>query len=116
MILMPMVFVTNMKRSLEFYTALGSFKALAQSDVWSEISVGAEAVIALHAAEHLPEETERLGLNLTTKEPLEEVVARLEQQGITSKAGILEEDFGRAVVFHDPDGLSVQINERNQLH
>lgn len=112
MTLMPMIFVTDMDRSVKFYTALGGFDVLEQSDAWSELSVGAGAVIALHAADQLPHETARLGLNLNTEEPLEKVVARLREQGVTTAAGIREEDFGRAVVFHDPDGLSVQINER----
>lgn len=112
MTLMPMIFVTDIGRSAAFYAALDDFTILEQSDAWSELSVGAGAVIALHAAEQLPHETARLGLNLNTKEPLEEVVARLEKQGITAAAGISEEDFGRTVVFYDPDGLSVQINER----
>lgn len=112
MTLMPMIFVTDIERSVAFYTTLGDFTVLEQSDGWSEIGVGAGAVIALHAAEQLPHETARLGLNLNTAEPLEKVVARLGEQGVTSAAGISEEDFGRAVVFYDPDGLSVQINER----
>ena len=112
MTLMPMIFVTEMDRSIEFYTALGEFDVLEQSDAWAEVGVGAGAIVALHAADPLPEATARLGLNLNTEEPLEKVVARLREQGITSAAGISEEDFGRAVVFHDPDGLSVQINER----
>lgn len=112
MTLTPMIFVTAIDRSLAFYTALGDFTVLKQSDVWAEVSVGTGATIALHAAEQLPEETRRLGLNLNTEGPLENLVARLKQQGITSEAGIREEDFGRFVVFRDPDGLSVQIDER----
>lgn len=112
MTLMPMIFVTDMSRSLAFYTALGDFTVLERSDAWSEVSVGAGAIIALHTAEPLPEETARLGLNFNTEEPLEELTERLERQGVTTEAGISREDFGRFVVFHDPDGLSVQINER----
>lgn len=74
--------------------------------------MGTGATIALHAAEQLPEETRRLGLNLNTEGPAGKPCSALKQQGITSEAGIREEAFGRFVVFRDPDGLSVQINER----
>ena len=44
MTLMPMIFVTEMNRSFEFYTALGEFNVLEQSDAWAEVGVGAGAI------------------------------------------------------------------------
>ena len=112
MTLMPIVYVTDMDRSLEFYTALGNFDVTSRSEMWSEVRVGERAVVALHKAESLPEgQPTVLELSFTTQERLEGVVERLKHSGITSEGGIKEEDFGRLVVFKDPDGLFVQISE-----
>lgn len=102
MTLMLMIFVTDIDLSLAFYTALGDFTVLEQSDAWAEVGVGTGAVVALHAAEQLPEETARLGLNLNTEEPLEGLVPRLAGQGITSKMGITEEVSGAPWCFVIP--------------
>ncbi len=80
--------------------------------MWSEVRVGERATLALHKAESLPEDKPKgLELNFTTQERLEGVLERLERSGIAPEGGIKEEDFGRVVVFKDPDGLFVQINE-----
>ena len=112
MTLMPIVYVTNIDRSLEFYTALGDFNVTSRSEMWSEVRVGERATLALHKAESLPEDKPTvLELSFRTQERLEGVVERLKDSGIMPEGGIKEEDFGRVVVFKDPDGLFVQINE-----
>ena len=45
-------------------------------------------------------------------EPLEKVAARLAAAGFPA-GPIMDENFGRSMVVHDPDGAAVQINEHH---
>ncbi len=114
MILMPIVYVTDMEASTEFYAALGAEVSLSsRSKSWSEFRVG-DALLALHATEQLPDiRTCGLELAFNSAEPLEALVQRFSEAGIPLYRGITDEAFGRSLIVEDPDGLLVQINEHD---
>lgn len=113
MILMPIVFVSDMERAIAFYEKLGlSIRAESGSPVWTELVVG-DSILALHAASDV-ERPERPPIKLAflATEPLEDIAGRLEAVGMPVQRGIAEERFGRSMVVRDPDGLLIHIDER----
>ena len=52
----------------------------------------------------------RRALALVSDGPLEALVARLDEQGVTPARGIQPESFGRSLLLRDPDGLLIQVN------
>lgn len=110
MILMPIVFVSDMERSIEFYESLG-FAPQSRSAMWTELNAGERAVLALHLAEEVPEHSERVELALVSEEPLERVEKRF---GGALARPIADEAFGRSLILRDPDGLEIQVNEHDR--
>jgi catechol 2,3-dioxygenase-like lactoylglutathione lyase family enzyme len=110
MILMPIVFVSEMERSLDFYESLG-FERRSSSPMWSELKAGDGAVLALHHAESLPDPSQRVELALVSEEALERVQERLQS---ALARPIADEAFGRSLVVRDPDGLEIQVNEHDR--
>ncbi len=111
--LMPIVYVREMARSLDFYLALGLQADYLQRDgVWSSLRAG-DASLGLHVLDPLPplQETDRVALALVSDGPLEALVARLDEQGVTPARGIQPESFGRSLLLRDPDGLLIQVNQ-----
>lgn len=111
--LMPIVYVSDMSRSLDFYLALGLTADYLQRDgVWSSLKAG-DAALGLHLLDPLPpmREVDRVALALVSEAPLETLVARLDEQGIAPARGIRDEPFGRSLLLRDPDGLAIQVNE-----
>ncbi|MCE2488920.1 MAG: VOC family protein [Anaerolineae bacterium] len=111
--LMPIVYVREMARSLDFYLALGLQADYVQRDgVWSSLRAG-DASLGLHVLDPLPplQETDRVALALVSDGPLEALVARLDEQGVTPARGIQPESFGRSLLLRDPDGLLIQVNQ-----
>lgn len=111
--LMPIVYVSQMSRALDFYLALGLEPDYVEREgVWSSLKSG-DALLGLHTLDPLPPVPEigRVELTLVSMEPLEALVARLEAQGIAPARAIHQESFGRSLLLRDPDGLLVQVNE-----
>jgi catechol 2,3-dioxygenase-like lactoylglutathione lyase family enzyme len=110
MILMPIVFVSDMERSIEFYSSLG-FEPRNRSTMWTELEAGDRAVLALHHAESPPAPSQRVQLALVTQDALEHVEARF---GGALARPIADEAFGRSLILRDPDGLEIQVNEHDR--
>jgi catechol 2,3-dioxygenase-like lactoylglutathione lyase family enzyme len=109
MILMPIVYVRDMDESVAFYERLGfDVDIQARSQLWTEMKTTSGAVLALHAAEH-GYEPGRVELSMVAEEPLE-AVAELAPLA----RGIADEAFGRSLVFEDPNGLQIQVNEHDR--
>jgi catechol 2,3-dioxygenase-like lactoylglutathione lyase family enzyme len=115
MTLMPIVYVSSMTAAIAFYEGLGfSVKHRQTNEMWTELAAG-DAILALHRADPLPKPDRlRVALGLLATEPLETVVERLQQRGISLARGIADETFGRSVVVQDPDGLRIQISEHQR--
>jgi catechol 2,3-dioxygenase-like lactoylglutathione lyase family enzyme len=104
-ILMPIVYVTDMDASLAFYESLG-FGVQSRSQMWSQLRAGDGAVLALHGAG--ADDAGRVRLALVAEEPLEQVAER-----IPPYRGIADEAFGRSLVLQDPNGMRIQVNEHD---
>jgi catechol 2,3-dioxygenase-like lactoylglutathione lyase family enzyme len=109
--LMPMIYATDLDRSIGFYGKLGfELGNVQRSGGWAEMKLG-DGFLALHEAESIPRNDGPVLLTLRSEEPLPDLEARLEAGGVEIKRRVTDEAFGRSMVIHDPDGLSVQINE-----
>ena len=110
--LMPIVYVTNMDKAIDFYTALGmKVGNKGRSAMWTELEMG-DFLLALHYIDKLPEkQIGRVELSMVTELPLEDVVNQIKENGLTLEREITDEAFGRSILVRDPDGLPIQINE-----
>ena len=106
MILMPIVYVADMDRSVEFYESLG-FEVLSTSPYWSQLRAGDGAVLALHSAQS----GGRVELALVAEGRLEDVQ---ERHAAALARPIADEAFGRSLVISDPDGLRLQVNKHDR--
>ncbi len=107
--LQPIVYVTDMARSVEWYSTVLDVRPAYQSPAWTALPVG-DATLGLHIIETRPTDS-HAAVSLVATEPLESVASRLEAAGITIAKPICEEDFGRSLVVVDPDGTAIQVNE-----
>lgn len=114
MLVMPIVYVTNMAASLAFYGALGfSERQRSRSDGWVEME-GEGGLLALHLSQgKKPVAGGRVELCFVATSRLESLRDDLAAAGITSLGPVLDEAFGRAMIVTDPDGLELQINEHD---
>jgi catechol 2,3-dioxygenase-like lactoylglutathione lyase family enzyme len=112
--LMTIVYVTDMAKAWDFYTALGlEGDGHSRSAMWSELSLG-DASLALHYVDRLPEkQIGRVELAMSAPAPLETLVERMKSAGISLEREITDEAFGRSIQVRDPDGLIIQINEHD---
>ncbi len=111
--LMPLVYVTNMERSVAFYSKLlPASNIVTSSPYWTELNVGG-ASLALHVAEAVDHSGDGMALSLDAAVTLEQVVALLGEAGIERSSEICDQPFGRSVTVTDPDGLVIQINEHS---
>ena len=107
--LMPVLHVSDVERSLEFYLSLGfTISQRGRSGSWVELSLG-DALLALHRSETLPPISDRLELCLLSHEPIERLLERLH----FDQPFVVDEAFGRSFTLRYPDGNSVQINEHD---
>lgn len=107
--LQPIVYVTDMDRSVEWYCTVLGARPGYRSPAWTSLPVG-DATLGLHIIDSRSEGS-HVALSLVATEALEAVSSRLEEAGITIAKPICEEDFGRSLVVVDPDGTTIQVNE-----
>jgi len=114
MVVMPIVYVTDIQASVSFYGALGfTERRRSRSDNWVELT-GEAGMLALHRSTGEARPTNgRVELSLATTEPLEHVREALVNAGVTSAGPVMDEAFGRSLIVTDPDGLEIQINEHD---
>jgi hypothetical protein len=63
----------------------------------------------LHTVEELPSPG-RVALGLLADRPLEQIIEAMAAHGIEATP-IEAQSFGRSTTVHDPDGLTIQVNE-----
>jgi catechol 2,3-dioxygenase-like lactoylglutathione lyase family enzyme len=111
--LMPMIYATDLDRSIAFYERLGfAVGNLQRGGGWAELHLG-DAILALHGTAHLPTGGERVLITLVAEEPLPDLQARLEEAGVEIARPVTDEAFGRSMELRDPDGLPIWINEHD---
>jgi hypothetical protein len=102
----PIRFTANIGEMRRFLELLG-FKAhiISGKQDWVEMR-GDVGIINLHGADH-----EESYVMFDTDEPLETLQNRLQDAGF-SDAHIVDKAWGRVLEVTDPQGESVQVNER----
>ena len=110
--LVPIVYVTDMDRSTDFFEALGANVAGERNPYWTELDLGSSH-FALHISGPMEPGPQRVGISLSADRRLEDIVADLDAAGVGLARGIADETFGRSMVIQDPDGLTIQINEHD---
>jgi catechol 2,3-dioxygenase-like lactoylglutathione lyase family enzyme len=112
-IVMPIVYVSDLERSSAFYERLG-FRSTTTSRAggWLELT-SAGGILALHHADPLPRDlAARVELALVATAPLEEIVAAFAGRGVD--VPIVDQPYGRTITLVDPDGLPITVNEHDQ--
>ena len=107
-------YVSDMDRSVAFYESLGFARMGEKSPMWTAFRFG-DAVFALHTvmADELPAPSDRPTLNIgVTGAELDRLYALCEERGYPTGGQITDVGFGPHFRVMDPDGLSVQFNER----
>ena len=124
--LMPIICVSNVEKSIEFYANLG-FTTRTSSRLWTELE-NSESVFPTYINAELENGESVFELQLdsarasrihsgmmisfNTDEKLENIKTQLETADIETQ-GIVDEAFGRSMSFQDPDGLVIRINEHD---
>ncbi len=110
--LVPIIYVTDMDRSVDFYESLGATVGPSgRNPHWTEMELSGSA-LALHITADAGSGAQpRVAISLRAHESLENVESLLSARGIETVRGIADEAFGRSMVVSDPDGLAIQINE-----
>lgn len=123
--LQPIIWVTQMARSIAFYQALGFERLLESTDGrWMSMR-GRAGQLALHQLDELPQpgpsvsrrtdwppQQGRVRMCFEANAPLEVIAEHLTKAGI-GRPEISDEAFGRIMWTTDPDGLAIEIAEHD---
>ena len=109
MIVMPIVYVSDLARSRAFYEQLGFFGAPSQRGAdWAELT-SAGGILALHQVDPLPRDYRaRVELVLVATTPLSELVDGFSERGVDVE--IFSDEAGPFITLIDPDGLPLRVN------
>ena len=107
----PLVYVTDIERSLAFYRLLGLEPTGFRRGNIAEVA-GDGLVLALHRADPLPPTTPkpRVLLTFEADRPLAQLAAHLDAAGVEFERRLTDEAYGHSIAVRDPDGLVIQIN------
>jgi len=112
------VFVSNMDAAVRFYTEVLGLKLTNRfGNDWATVEAGKGLTIGLHpASSKYPAPGTRGGmmLGLEIDQPIEAVVARLNQKGVRILGSIQKEMAGNFVHLQDPDGNEMYLWEVNR--
>jgi catechol 2,3-dioxygenase-like lactoylglutathione lyase family enzyme len=114
--LRPIHFVPDLAEAVRFYRAVGlKPEARSRSGHWIELTAtGGELGLHDSAIAADGEGREGLALNFLADEPLEAVEQRLRAAGFEPEGTIVDHEWGRALQVRAPDGIVVQIDERDR--
>ena len=115
------LFVSDMDRAVEFYTQTLGLKLRRRfGNHWAEVEAGPDLVIGLHPASEKspapPGTTGSVQIGLSVDEPLETVIAKLHERGVTTGPVIVDDDAGRFASLADPDGNTHYLWENKPQH
>jgi len=102
------IFVSNMDAAVDFYTSVLGLRLTNRfGDAWATIEAGKGLTIGLHPASPkypAPGTKGAMVLGLEIDEPIETVIGRLSQKGVSIRGSITEDDAGKFATLEDPDG------------
>ena len=110
MILMPILYVSDVAASAAFYERLGyAVESRSRTAQWAELRAGDGALLGLHLADRAQLGTVELSMVAGDRAELDRLAREL-----PLARGISDESFGRSLVLRDPDGLELQVNEHDR--
>ncbi len=111
--LQPMLHVADVGAHVAFFERLGGQLVYGSRDGdWALVRFGAtELALLAHPANPDENAGNPLELQLASRAPLEDVLARLPAGGAWVARGIADEGFGRQLQLRSPDGLVIKVNE-----
>ena len=114
------LYVTNMDRSVRFYTeTLGLKLAYRFGDHWASVELGKGLTIGLHpTGEQAPPAKGRVGpaIGLELEGKIEDAMKTLEGRGVRFDGLVNEGKAGKFAGFQDPDGNQLYLAELNWKH
>ena len=108
-------FVRDIEAAERFYAALGLRPQVrARTGIWIELTA-AGGELDLHDAASAADGEGRDGytIGFVADEPLEVVEQRLRDAGFPPDGTIIDQEWGRSLLAHAPDGTLVQIDEQD---
>lgn len=110
--LQPMLHVDAMAPAVAFLEALGGRLLYGSRDNdWSLLDVGGSELSLLAHPANPADGDERVELNFVCSGSLDDIEARLREEGVDIVQGTSDEAFGRQLKLRTPDGLLVKIND-----
>lgn len=107
--IMPIRHVADVQAAKAFWTTIGlETEVESRPGTWYEMR-GGTSLLGIHGGGD--SQTPRVDMALVTEEPIEDVLERISAAGIPNR-GIVDEDYGRVIYVQDPEGLWIQIIER----
>jgi lactoylglutathione lyase len=102
------VFVSDMKRSVEFYRDVLGFPLRFESPGWSEFATEG-TTLALHPAGEIPAGRCHPGIQV---ENINEFHQKMQAAGVKCVRPPKAQDFGGVLAsYADPDGLAISVSE-----
>lgn len=113
------VFVSNMDRSVQFYTEVLGLKLTNRfGDSWATIDAGKGLTIGLHPASSkypAPGTKGGIMLGMEIEGTIDKVVASLGKKGVNFKDSVVKTEAGNFVHLEDPDGNEIYLWEVNPV-
>ena len=108
----PLVYVSDLDESVEFYSLLGLVIVSGRKRNIVELR-GEDITIALHRSRDLPATTPkpRVLLTFEADRPIRELAESLQHAGVDLERDVTDEAYGYSIALRDPDGLLIQINQ-----
>jgi predicted enzyme related to lactoylglutathione lyase len=107
------IFVSNMDAAVDFYTGTLGLKLTNRfGDAWATVEAGKGLTIGLHPASPkypAPGTKGAMTLGLEVDEPIETVIARLCERGVSIIGTITQGDGGKFASLEDPDGNQMYL-------
>ena len=99
--------VTDMSRSVEFYTNVLGLEVTEHDGDWSEVDANG-LKIGLNSSES-PAGDGGAAIAFQPGSDIEDEVERMKGEGVEFPDGIADQPWGRIVTFKDPDGNDLQL-------
>lgn len=109
--LQTIVYTSDMEGAIAWWEALLGTAPGYASDAWTVFGIG-DATLALHGTDDRPPDG-GMEVSMVVDLPLDDVVADIRSRGLEPATDIVDQPFGRQVVFRDPSGRPVALNEHH---